>query len=54
MSPLKWTAVQTRNARNYEPGMIVTFNQPAKGFKAGESSEVSGSRTEACLSGLPG
>ena len=39
--PLKWTAVQTRNARNYEPGMIVTFNQPAKGFKAGERSEVS-------------
>jgi conjugative relaxase-like TrwC/TraI family protein len=39
--PLKWTATQTRNARNYEPGMIVTFNRPAKGFKAGESSEVS-------------
>ena len=38
--PLKWTATQTRNARNYEPGMIVTFNQAVTGFKAGESSEV--------------
>ncbi len=38
--PLKWTAAQTRNARNYEPGMIVTFNQAVKGFKAGETSEV--------------
>jgi hypothetical protein len=39
--PLKWTAVQARNAQNYEPGMIVTFNQAAKDFKAGERSEVS-------------
>jgi conjugative relaxase-like TrwC/TraI family protein len=39
--PLKWTAAQTRNAKNYEPGMVVTFNRSAKGFKAGDFSEVS-------------
>jgi conjugative relaxase-like TrwC/TraI family protein len=38
--PLKWTATQARNARNYEPGMIVTFNQAVTGFKTGESAEV--------------
>jgi hypothetical protein len=39
--PLKWTAAQTRDVRNYETGMIVTFNRPTKGFKAGEFAEVS-------------
>ncbi|MGA2693902.1 MAG: MobF family relaxase, partial [Opitutaceae bacterium] len=52
--PLKWTAVQTRNARNYEPGMIVTFNQAAKGFKAGERSEVSRIADGSVFVGAPG
>jgi conjugative relaxase-like TrwC/TraI family protein len=39
--PLKWTAAQTRNAGNYEPGMVVTFNRPWKAFSAGEFFEVS-------------
>jgi conjugative relaxase-like TrwC/TraI family protein len=38
--PLKWTVAQIRDSRNYEPGMFVTFNRPAKGFRAGESALV--------------
>jgi conjugative relaxase-like TrwC/TraI family protein len=38
--PLKWTKVQARTARHYEPGMVVSFNRAAPGFPRGESAEV--------------
>jgi len=38
--PLKWTLAQVRDARNYEVGMVATFNRPAHGFHAGEFAEV--------------
>ncbi len=38
--PLKWTRAQTRSARNYTPGMVVTFNRTAGGHRSGESCEV--------------
>jgi hypothetical protein len=38
--PLKWTLAQTRDARNYEMGMIATFNRAANGFNPGEFAEV--------------
>jgi conjugative relaxase-like TrwC/TraI family protein len=31
-----WTDAQKGDIRNYEPGMVVEFNQNAKGFKRGE------------------
>jgi len=52
--PLKWTAVQGRNDKNYEPGMIVTFNRPAKGFKAGDSAEVARIADGSVFVGAPG
>ncbi len=39
--PLKWTVAQAKDARNYEAGMVVTFNEPVKGFRAGEFFVVS-------------
>jgi len=39
--PLKWTRAQTRNARNYAPGMVVAFNRTVEGFQRGEFAEVS-------------
>jgi conjugative relaxase-like TrwC/TraI family protein len=38
--PLKWTRSQTADARNYEPGMIVSFNRSLEGFKAGHAAPV--------------
>lgn len=38
--PLKWTKVQARTGRNYEPGMVVTFNRRARGFLRGEFATV--------------
>ena len=38
--PLKWTLAQVRDARNYEVGMIATFNRASNGFHAGQFAEV--------------
>jgi conjugative relaxase-like TrwC/TraI family protein len=38
--PLKWTKTQARTARNYAPGMVVTFNRATRGFRRGESAAV--------------
>jgi conjugative relaxase-like TrwC/TraI family protein len=35
-----WTDAQKGDVRNYEPGMVVEFNQNAKGFKRGEKTVV--------------
>src|ERR1700691_1027694 len=39
-----WTDAQKGDARNYEPGMVLEFNQNAKGFKRGEKLVVIGER----------
>lgn len=39
----QWTAAEKRDARNYEPGMVVEFYQNVKGgFKRGETALVTG------------
>jgi hypothetical protein len=38
--PLKWTKMQMRSARNYTPGMVVTFNRTVGGHRSGDSCEV--------------
>ena len=35
-----WTDAQKGDSRNYEPGMVVEFNQNAKGFRRGERAVV--------------
>ncbi|HYG33839.1 MAG TPA: MobF family relaxase [Clostridia bacterium] len=37
---LAWTTAQKRDARHYEPGLIVQVNRPVKGFAVGERLEV--------------
>ncbi len=38
--PLKWTKMQMRSARNYTPGMVVTFNRTVGGHRSGDSCDV--------------
>ena len=38
--PMKWTRAQTRNAANYEPDLVVTFNRSSGAFRQGYFAQV--------------
>lgn len=40
LKPTNWTEAERTSARNYAPGMVVSFHQNAKGFARGERSTV--------------
>jgi hypothetical protein len=46
LRPLNLTEAQRKDARDYEPGMIVQFHQNARGFKRGERVTVVGTDGE--------
>jgi len=46
---LSWTEAQKRDPRQYQPGLVLRFHQPARGFARHEYVEVELATEDSCV-----